>query len=253
MRMIYLAIFVKNPGGTVLATNGRPPMANNPIVLVMACQRDRDSGLLQALRQTCYANSKVEYRFFLGNQARTDVVWEDEVRLDVSDDYDSLPWKSQAAQKWAAERGYDWTLKVDSDTYVYTSRLQVPQERKHTLPTGDEIIWPADYVGHFWNHPEEQDSVIVMPNRSYASGGAGYWSSPSLRDKIISTPVTYKIEDVWVGAVASAHRIDGRQDLRYYPGHRFAAMPDQQLHTFHLDTQDGKLDTRFLYELRRSE
>jgi hypothetical protein len=29
MRMIYLAIFVKNRGGTVLATNGRPPMARN--------------------------------------------------------------------------------------------------------------------------------------------------------------------------------------------------------------------------------
>jgi hypothetical protein len=224
---------------------------NNPIVLVMACRRDKDSGLLNALRQTCYAQSRVPYQFILGqgNSAEND----DETVVNAPDDYESLPWKSQSAQKWAAERGYDWTLKTDSDTYVYTSRLQVPQERKHTLPTGDEIIWPADYVGHFWNHPEEQDSVIVMPNRSYASGGAGYWSSPRLRDKIISTPVTYKIEDVWVGAIASANQIDGRQDLRYYPGHRFAAMPDLQLHTFHLDTQDGKLDTRFLYELRRSE
>jgi len=93
----------------------------------------------------------VDVKFFYGKPASgyPREPLPDEVFLDCSDGYGSLPFKTVGVCKYAAENGYRWVFKCDDDTAVYAERLLV------------EIMEnSADYAGY--RHAE------------VASGGPGY-------------------------------------------------------------------------------
>jgi hypothetical protein len=104
----------------------------------------------------------MDVRFFvgLGNEA----LHGDEVRLGCPDDYMSLPHKTKAILGWSLERGYDFTLLVDTDTYVIPERLEGTGFADYDI-TGlfnGRIGVPNATEGKYW---------------AWISGGNGYFLS----------------------------------------------------------------------------
>src|SRR5271156_6236369 len=73
-----------------------------------------------------------DVRFFLAKQDRDPLP--DEVFLDVSDDYNSLPSQVRAMFRGAGANGYQKVMKLDDDTYVHPDRMMA------NVP-------PQDYAG----------------------------------------------------------------------------------------------------------
>ena len=73
----------------------------------------------QAIRDTWLSQvpSAVDVRFFSGAGATREPK-DDEVFLNVPDDYFSIPEKAQAMFKWAFDSGYDFAAKVDNDVVL---------------------------------------------------------------------------------------------------------------------------------------
>lgn len=100
----------------------------------------------------------VEYerKYFIGGLS-TKLTGYDQVHLPVVDDVPNLPYKSQAMQRWAFDRDYDWVFRGDTDCYTHLPRLLA------AIPTD------CEYSGFFRGNNE-------IPG-GYASGGSGYWTS----------------------------------------------------------------------------
>ena len=123
-----------------------------PLLAILSCEAD---ALLEVgQRATFLKNSPIEHRFFRGRGQ--DLKHADVVNLNVQDDFNSLPFKTQAMLAWALANGYTHVFKCDTDTYVRPERL---------LTSGFERL---DYAGYFVYDP--------CPG-AYASGGSGYWIS----------------------------------------------------------------------------
>ncbi|VVB51629.1 Uncharacterised protein [uncultured archaeon] len=146
------------------------------------------------------------YRFFLGRDpnfgASGAAPLQDEEFLDVPDDYLGLPFKTQAACRWALTHGYDFLFKCDNDTYVHVPRL---------LASGFE---DRDYTGWDWEG-----------HGGYCSGGAGYWLSrvamqhianaTLIMDYADTTRGSLKGEDLQIGEVLRNQGITPNGDERY--------------------------------------
>jgi hypothetical protein len=108
-----------------------------------------------------------------------DVQFFDGARLNVPDDYLSLPFKTRAICAYAREAGYRNLLKVDDDTYVRPKKLVVPS---------------VDYAGRV--------------NGWFCSGGA-YWLSERAIGLVADAETSSQAnEDMWVGNVLKSHGID---------------------------------------------
>ena len=112
-------------------------------------------------------------------------------RLGVPDDYLSLPLKTKALCKWAADRGYKRLLKLDDDAYIRVANF-------HTVFD--------DYAGIFILKNDcglRNKDIKDFPNGTcpfpYASGG-GYWLSERSMKILIDAPFYSDwAEDRWVG------------------------------------------------------
>lgn len=113
----------------------------------------------------------VDVKFFYGQTTTNREPLDDEVFLQVHDDYRHLPDKTVAIVKWAREQDYDYVLKCDDDTYVWIDRLL------------QELNEPFDYAGYL--------------HGNVCSGGTGYWLSRRAMDAVQSNPDCWA-EDVWV-------------------------------------------------------
>lgn len=114
------------------------------LVAVMTCRKPGYRAKADAQRRSWVPRLRaqgVDVLFFAGAPlAGTDVGTSqpnDEMWLDVPDDYAGIPLKVKAIMRWAAERNYDYTSKVDDDVYVIPNRYAV-------LP-----LFPYDYIGRF--------------------------------------------------------------------------------------------------------
>jgi len=132
----------------------------------------------------------VEARFFYGaphNRAPL----ADEVFLDVPDDYEHLPNKTQAICKWALENGFDYVFKCDDDTAVYVERLVL-----------EVMLNRFDYAG--------------LMHENVCTGGPGYFlSKRAMRHVATAGKPDFWAEDVWVCHVLTRNNINGC----YLPGH----------------------------------
>jgi len=141
--------------------------------------------------------------------------------LHVPDDYKSLPAKTKAICKFAAER-FDYLFKVDTDTYVSMDRLL------------KEKFYEHDYSGYVL------DTLPVAP---YCSG-PHYWLSRKAFTILANADWSkYKAaghetaEDVMVGQILAAHGI--------YPHHEprhslfTPVLPTNDIISQHLTSREG--------------
>jgi Galactosyltransferase len=130
-----------------------------------------------------------DVRFFLGRGYWVD---EDEVFLNVADNYASLPNKVQAMYAWALQHGYDYVCKIDDDVYCRPERL-LASDFQH------------DYVG-----PLSRGSTKIP----YASGFA-HWVSRRSMEIITKAEIDDWAEDRWTGKVLHEAGIALHVDDRY--------------------------------------
>lgn len=179
-----------------------------------------DAGI-QAVRDTWAKDlapyNTVDLRFFYGRcNDESGNPWRepaaDEVFLDVLDDYEHLPHKTQAICRWAVDKGYDYVFKCDSDTAVYVDRL-----------VAELLGRPFEYAG-FVNSVNE------------CSGGPGYFLSLRAAQLVGNSgnPETWA-EDKHTAAVLSRVNI--------YPMSLHGHIPGFSDHWYWKDGFDGsKLD-----------
>jgi hypothetical protein len=149
---------------------------------------------IQAVRDTWFKDvepfaSNVEARFFYG-EPKHDLL-ADEVKINVKDDYESLPAKTREICRWALANNYDFVFKCDDDTAVYVDRLY-----------RELLDQRFDYAGY------EHCAVCT--------GGPGYFlSRRAMRAVVDAGSSDHWAEDCWVAKVL------GYQNIRstMLPGH----------------------------------
>lgn len=173
----------------------------------------RDKGdRLTAIRSTWFRGLETDHRLFFGRGSRMPAP--DEVLLDCPDDYQSLPWKSQAICRWALDQGYDLIYKSDDDAYVWTDRLLGPglDEARH-----------HDYTGYCLNYPRHLEWA------RYAQG-LGMWLSRRSMEVIAHSPPTSESgEDLYIGKVLYRAGIKVHRDTRYLTGFDKHYVPLEEL------------------------
>lgn len=153
---------------------------------------------------------KVDYKYFLGRSPEGSDIQpaEDEIFLDVPDDYDNLPEKVRAVMRWALEQGYAWVMKTDDDIYVIPERVLEGYDRHQ-------------YTGHpnTWSCPKHP--------MGYMSGFA-YWLSPRAIKAVAEAELDPEVihEDRWVGGVL--HRAGVALDGGYYDRRYIVAIVHQR-------------------------
>lgn len=156
-----------------------------PLIAIVNCHRFK--GRADSQRATWVKKIQgIDYKFFLGNGNREPE--EDEVFLDVPDDYNSLPLKTQAIMQWALDRGYDAVFKCDDDTYVFPDKLKI------ILPT-------TPYEGRI------NGSNIQLAPKGWCSGFAYWLAGEAISIVANAGKPTHHAEDLWVGMVLSKHNI----------------------------------------------
>lgn len=141
----------------------------------------------------------VDYRFFLGQPKPADAR-DDEVFLNVPDDYDSLAHKTKGLFVWAYENGYNHTFKTDVDTLVCPVALL------------DSGFNSCDYMGGLHHG---SDGMM------FASGGSGYWLSSKVYPFVnASTPQNGEAEDLFIAKLCYANEITlhGNPMYKFKPG-----------------------------------
>ena len=189
------------------------------LIAITSCEKHRKWQYAQ--RQTWLRDVPpwVSYRFFLGSPAAQDAL-EDEIFLNVPDDYLSLPLKTKGLLNWTLENGYQCVYKTDVDTLLSPTNLINSGFENH------------DYVGGV---------NTERPPVHFASGGAGYClSEKAMRMVVEKDPWSEGgPEDVWVACVLKDSGILPHDDPRFkfYPGSKL----DKETVSLHLTSIEGWL------------
>lgn len=161
------------------------PMKKKPVrILVGICSSIKTRERREAVRETwlSHPQSNIDCLFFIGDDSPLEEPEQDVVVLRANDDYDHLPEKVLAFFRHALQYyDFDWLFKCDDDTYLDLSRLQ-------------SLIEPGiDFIG------DES-----LDRRGSPSGGAGYFLSRTLVEKIVHHPdiPSTGAEDVIYGELA---------------------------------------------------
>lgn len=142
------------------------------LIAIASCGKFR--ARVQALRDTWIPAVKdMDVRVFLGHHAEPG---QDEVQLDVPDDYKHLRHKVQAMFRWAVDQGYDAVFKTDDDVLVLPDRLLSGFIR-------------YDYVGRVRGPSRENDAPrIYGAAESNFCSGFGYWCSRRAAEIVANAP-----------------------------------------------------------------
>jgi hypothetical protein len=151
------------------------------LIAVVGCEARKEQMAAQRASWAKDFSGIADVRFFLARQEREPLA--DEVFLDVPDDYQALPAKTQAMVRWAVEHDYDRVLKTDDDSVIFPKKFRPPD---------------GEYAG--W-------VIENRPEKTYASGLA-YWLSRKPMTIVAESEQTADslaavrhAEDRWVGAV----------------------------------------------------
>jgi hypothetical protein len=129
-------------------------------------------------------------KFFYGRPSKVGL--DDEVFLDVPDDYAHLPYKTRALCKWAFENGYTHLFKTDDDSFVYVDRL---------LKSGfEKYPWIGRYNGG-----------------DFVAGGPGYWLNREAMLIAATAPIPQQdwAEDIWISKMLQRSGFQPHFDPRY--------------------------------------
>jgi len=193
----------------------------NLLVAVKSCRRDRALGYHQAIRDTW--GRGLDVRFFMGLPveerltAQGPDVEPDEVILNCKDDYESLPFKTQAILAWSTGRDFDYTFLCDNDTFLKPDKLYRTDFKKY------------DYSGRFGEHPEIGSLFEYTDGRGnfyphcnpWASGGIGYFLSKYAAQTVQRYTPQIWAEDMHVGQCLGPYIRCGKisaADLKNFAG-----------------------------------
>lgn len=176
---------------TRLVTVAKP----KALIAISTCQLFQNNGNNDAVRETwakdVAAVEGLDYKFFTGGPAYL----EDEVHLDVLDDYQHVTYKTVGSRRWALEHGYDFIFQTFPDVYIRPERLMAALDTT------------KDYVGY-----------PLVDGHPYASGGAGYWQSKQAAEYLLLEGDPWDwAEDRWVGEIMLKRGFTLWSDKRYSP------------------------------------
>lgn len=174
------------------------------LIAVSSCERDAQNGNNQAMRNTWIREmARVEgfdYKIFYGAGDRA--LLADEVRLDVGDDYKSLPYKTRESLRWALDHGYSYVFRAFTDTCINPHRLRTSGYTRF------------DYLGCFpGGYAAEPDA---KGHFCYASGGPGYFLSRRAAEAAIAEEPDHWAEDLWIGDAMGRAGIRGHNDPGFW-------------------------------------
>lgn len=111
-------------------------------------------------------------------------------RLGVRDDYESLPYKTQALFRWGVQNGVDRMVKIDDDSYPNMRRFEIPD-----VDYGGQLTPPSDDGSGRAGAGRAPAGTHPFP---YAGGGA-YVVSRRAMEVLAAAPINDWAEDRWVG------------------------------------------------------
>lgn len=157
------------------------------LIAVMSCQRDRNLGYHETIRQRWGAklSDVADIRFFLGGPPLEDLQ-SDEVWFDVPDDYDNLILKTLAICDWALSGNYDFLFKCDCDTSIHVNRFRNYDFKR------------IDYAGRFWGGQPGERGL-------YAAGTGYFLSKKACKIVLNYQGMSGSFEDVMVGNMLEPH------------------------------------------------
>lgn len=133
-------------------------------------------GAHEKIRESWGRFCPTDVKFFLGGTP-VHPLKDDEIRLDVRDDYNSLCYKTNAILQWALDRQYDYMVLVDTDTFINPIELD-------KLPWGE-----FDYAG------------LLLSWGPFMFGGCGFALSRDAARIILNNEVQDKMDDVSIGMI----------------------------------------------------
>lgn len=206
-------------------------MGMKTLIAVKSCHSDMDQGCHGTILETW--GKDIDLRFFIGCERPTysnltyDCFHEKTIDLDVHDDYDHLPQKTQAICRWFVNSDYEYIFLCDVDTFLLPSKL---------LKIGYEDY---DYSGRFGTAHPMGKPFLYKDGRgmrhpkcyTWASGGFGYFLSKDAAKLIAASIPNTWAEDMWVGDCLGEKIANGEitaADLQnfenvaswHYPAHR---------------------------------
>ena len=187
------------------------------LIAVKSCHRDRKAGFHDAIRSTWGKDlgPGVVLKFFMGKnpdeRESTASFHKDDIVLDCSDDYMSLPFKTREICAWQRGRMIDYTFLCDCDTIVQAKKLLALPYKQY------------DYSGHFCTGPTEvhtrfdyKDHKGEYPNSyPWCSGGVGYFISKDAAFDIADSYPQVWAEDMYVGQVLGPSIAKGELQAEY--------------------------------------
>lgn len=137
-------------------------------------------------------------RCVTGLEVSTYIPKDDEVILNVPDDYYHITYKMRAEHRWAVENNYDFMFQTSGDIYINLKNLMSSGFESH------------DYVGL------SIPSNGLYPNVThYAGGSVGYWLSNKASRIVVNSPVDFWCDDIWAGQRMFLNNIPLFSDHRY--------------------------------------
>jgi hypothetical protein len=169
------------------------------LIAVKSCWRDLNRGDHDVVRNTWGRDAwhtPFDARFFMGEKDMALLILDDEIQLDCSDDYDSLPHKTRQILAWSTDQDYDHTFLCDTDTYIIPRLLAGCHYEDYDI-AGRFGAMPA--LGSTFNY---RDARGTYPNsHPWPSGGVGYFVSKLAAKLIVASEPTVWAEDMHVGQV----------------------------------------------------
>lgn len=159
------------------------------LVAVKSYQEMWECGAHEKIRETWGRFCLADVRFFLGGTP-VHPLKEDEIQLEVRDDYNSLCYKANAILQWALDRQYDYVVLVDTDTFINPVELA-------KLPWGE-----FDYAG------------LLLNWGPFMFGGCGFALSRDAAQIVLNNNVKDKMDDISIGKIL-LHR--PQPDIRVLP------------------------------------
>jgi hypothetical protein len=154
----------------------------------------------------------------IAQEAGYDVEIFDGERLNVPDDYFSLPLKSLAFFKWAAEQDYDGVLKVDDDVYLQIWHLKLPlpfDYAGHRISASGRGVKTGTYGGCKLEHEIPDFPKEKFPH-DYGSGGAIWLSKKAIQILAKASPTGDYAEDRQTGHILGEAGIEFTHSPLFY-------------------------------------
>lgn len=153
------------------------------LVAVKSHQDMWERGAHEQIRETWGKFCLADVRFFFGGElpGHRDVGFpqlEDEIWLPVGDGYHDLSEKANVILRWAVERGYDYIVLVDTDTFINPVELA-------KLPWGY-----FDYAG-----------LLLTWGPPFMFGGCGFALSADAARIVLNNDVKDKMDDISIGKI----------------------------------------------------